>query len=163
MQIRNYNKEDILLIENLGKKLHNNYKVNLDVFSNIYICTVDNNIIGFITKGYGVSVHRMNCPNLDDLNERLINVSWGDTEGKKYSTSLIIKAEKKDNTLLEIISKASNNGINVEKINTYNNEDNVTFDLTVIVENIDKLNKFINNIKNINNIIDIERKIKWEF
>ena len=37
MQIRNYNKEDILLIENLGKKLHNNYKVNLDVFSNIYI------------------------------------------------------------------------------------------------------------------------------
>ena len=49
MQIRNYNKEDILLIENLGKKLHNNYKVNLDVFSNIYICTVDNNIIGFIS------------------------------------------------------------------------------------------------------------------
>lgn len=117
-------------------------------------------IIGYITKGYGVSVHRMNCPNLDDLNERLIDVSWGDVEGKKYSTSIIIRAEKKDNLLLEIMTKASNNGVNVEKINTYNEEDKVALELTIIVENIDKLTKFINSVLQINNIIEVERVIK---
>ncbi len=117
-------------------------------------------IIGYITKGYGVSVHRMNCPNLDDLNERLIDVSWGDVEGKKYSTSIIIRAEKKDNLLLEIMTKASNNGINVEKINTYNEEDKVALELTIIVENMDKLTKFINSILQINNVIEVERIIK---
>ena len=117
-------------------------------------------IIGYITKGYGVSVHRMNCPNLDDLNERLIDVSWEDVEGKKYSTSIIIRAEKKDNLLLEIMTKASNNGINVEKINTYNEEDKVALELTIIVENMDKLTKFINSILQINNVIEVERIIK---
>lgn len=117
-------------------------------------------IIGYITKGYGISVHRMSCPNLDDLNDRLITVNWGDTDNKKYPTAILIKAEKKDNILLDIIAKASNNNINVETINTYNDEDNITFEMIVLVENVDKLNKFLSGVKSINYVIEVERSIK---
>ncbi len=120
------------------------------------------NIVGYITKGYGISVHRMNCPNLNDLNdltERLVSVEWNDTQGKKYSASLLIKTEKKDNALLEIVSKASNNNINIETINTYNKDDDITFELTVLVENTEVLDKFIESVKSIPSILSIERSM----
>lgn len=116
-------------------------------------------IVGYITKGYGISVHRMNCPNIDDVNERIISVNWGDVEGKKYSTTLLIKTEKKDNVLLDIVSKASNNNINVETINTYNNEDDILFELTILVENTEKLDKFMSIVKSIPACISVERGI----
>lgn len=117
------------------------------------------NIVGYITKGYGISVHRMNCPNLNDLTERLVSVEWNDTQGKKYSASLLIKTEKKDNALLEIVSKASNNNINIETINTYNKDDDITFELTVLVENTEVLDKFIESVKSIPSILSIERSM----
>ena len=116
-------------------------------------------IVGYITKGYGISVHRTTCPNMDDINERVISVSWGDVDGKKYSTTLLIKTEKKDNVLLEIVSKASNNNINVESINTYNNEDDILFELTILVENTDVLEKFMSTVKSIPSCISVERGI----
>ncbi|MBR1718134.1 MAG: bifunctional (p)ppGpp synthetase/guanosine-3',5'-bis(diphosphate) 3'-pyrophosphohydrolase [Bacilli bacterium] len=116
-------------------------------------------IVGYITKGYGISVHRMNCPNIDDVNERIISVNWGDVEGKKYSTTLLIKTEKKDNVLLDIVSKASNNNINVETINTYNNEDDILFELTILVENTERLDKFMSIVKSIPACISVERGI----
>ena len=80
------------------------------------------------------------------------------------SLSLIIcqnanKTEKKENILLEIVSKASNNNINVESINTYNNEDDILFELTILVENTDVLEKFMSNVKNIPACITVERGI----
>ena len=117
-------------------------------------------IVGYITKGYGISIHCMNCPNVDDLNERLINVSWGDVEDKKYSTSVMIKCEKKDNILLEVISKASNHNINIESINTYNDDDSTTFAMNILVQNKECLDKFLNTLNNNSNIIKAERNIK---
>ncbi len=117
-------------------------------------------IIGFITRGYGISVHRMNCPNLNDLNERLIHVSWGDTQGKKFVTSIVIQCEKKDNILLEIVSKASNHNINIESIHTYNEQDFTTFSLDILVENESSLTKFIRTISSIPNIVKVERSIR---
>ena len=114
-------------------------------------------IIGFITKGYGISVHRANCPNLTDLNERLISVSWGDVEGKKYRVSLLIKTEIKNNILLEIISKASNNNINVESINTHKAQDEIVFDLTILVENDEKLRKFMSSVQTLTECLSVER------
>jgi len=117
-------------------------------------------IIGFITRGYGISIHRMNCPNLNDLNERLIHVSWGDTEGKKFVTSIVIQCEKKDNILLEIVSKASNHNINIESIHTYNEQDFTTFSLDILVENESSLTKFIRTISSVPNIVKVERSIR---
>lgn len=117
-------------------------------------------IIGFITKGYGISIHRMNCPNVENLNERFINASWNDVSGKKYKTDLLIKVKKSENALLDIISKASNCNINIDSIQTYNNLDDIIFEMTILVEDGEHLSQFINNIKSLQNCIMVERSIK---
>ena len=67
---------------------------------------------------------------------------------------------KKDNILLDIVSIASNNNMNVESINTYQVGDDTVFDMTLLVENLELLNKFMNAIKNIPECLSIERMFK---
>ena len=75
-------------------------------------------IVGYITKGNGISVHRMSCPNMEQVEERVISVHWNETVSKKYHTSLLIEAENTKNVLLDIISKTSSGEIIVDSINT---------------------------------------------
>jgi GTP pyrophosphokinase len=117
-------------------------------------------IVGFITKGYGITIHKMNCPNLENMDERFINAKWGDTSLKKYPTDLLIRTQKKENSLLEIISKASNYNINVETIHTYNNLDDIMFEITILVENNEKLLQFISSVKSIPSCLMVERSMK---
>ena len=64
-------------------------------------------VVGYISKGNGITIHRRNCHNICNLNERIINVHWNDNASKKYVTNVIIYTEKKDNLLLDIISKTT--------------------------------------------------------
>jgi len=163
----NDTKEDILL-----KKVIKEEKIDLK--NDVIVAGIDDikislascckpipgdRIVGYITKGNGISVHRMVCPNISEIEERLIDVKWNELN-KKYSTGILVRSEKHDNILLEIVAKASNNNINIQSINTHNNEDDIVFDLLVLVENKEKLSKFINDIRMIPNIIEVERNIK---
>ena len=60
-------------------------------------------VVGYISKGNGITIHRRNCHNICNLNERIINEHWNDNARKKYVTNVIIYTEKKDNILLDII------------------------------------------------------------
>lgn len=117
-------------------------------------------IIGYITKGYGISVHRDACPNIKELEERTIDVKWNTEIEKKYPTNLIIKTLKSDNILLDIISKTSTNNITIQTVNTYMGLDDITFTLTVVVQDKDILKKFINDVRCISDVLEIERLIK---
>ena len=116
-------------------------------------------IIGFITKGSGITVHRLNCPNISNLDERFIDVSWNNDTVKKYPTSIIIYTNDYKNILLDIISKTSNNDITIINFNTLNTNDGINYDITVTASNIDNLNKFMSDIKSIESVLDVERKI----
>ena len=117
-------------------------------------------IIGYITKGYGINVHRKNCPNIEDLHERIIEVKWSDLIVKKYPTGVIIRSLKNDNLLLDVISKTQNGKITIQKVNTFNEVDQTVISMTVLVENKDVLIKFMNDIKSIPNVLSVERVIK---
>ena len=117
-------------------------------------------IIGYISKGNGIIIHKCNCPNISELNERIISVNWNKIIHKKYDTNILIQASSNRDMLLNIIAKTSNVDINIQSINTVHNNDTYIFDLNVLVPNIDVLNKFMNDIKIIPNIISVERVIK---
>lgn len=117
-------------------------------------------IVGYITKGNGISVHRMVCPNVSELEERIIDVRWNQVIAKKYPTNILVHALDSKNILLDIISKTSNTDITVQSINTINSSDNFMYDITLLITDKDKLMKFMNDIKMISNIIDVERIIK---
>ena len=115
-------------------------------------------VVGYITKGNGINVHRISCPNVSGLEERLIEVKWNNTN-EKFLSTLLIHAKEGNDVLLQIIAKAANSDIGVQNINSTKNLDNQIIEMTVVVKDKEELQKLISNIKMIDLVIDIERHV----
>ena len=113
-------------------------------------------IIGYITKGSGITVHKSQCKNIIDLDERLINVKWNEKINNKYLTDIIVYTNTDDN-LLEIIAKASTNNVVIDSISTINKSEYKVYNMTVLVENKDKLDKYIIDLNNLGFVKNVER------
>ncbi len=134
-----------------------------DIKVNIASCckpVPNDRIVGYITKGNGITVHRSICPNISELEERIIDVNWNSEISKKYPTTILIHASENKNILLDIVSKTTSSDITVQSINTIASSENNLYEITVLVSNKERLIKFINEINSINNIDDVERLIK---
>ena len=116
------------------------------------------NIIGYITKGSGITIHRSNCKNIIELDERLINVKWNDEVNKKFPTDLILYTDTNDN-LLNIITIASANNIIIEGVNTITKSEFKIYTMTIMVENTECLDKFIRALSNLKFVNKIERQV----
>ena len=117
------------------------------------------NIIGYVTKGSGITVHRNICQNVMEFKERLVSVKWNSEQTKKYFTDIIIHTNTSDN-LLDIITKASLNNIVIDSIATINKSEYKVYSLTVLVENLERLNKFIIDLSNLSFTLNVERILK---
>lgn len=117
-------------------------------------------IVGYITKGYGITVHRMACPNMTDLEDRTIAVRWNESVSKKYPTSLLIRATKGNDLLLDIISKTSSHDIVIKSINNLNSTEAFMCELTILVDGKENLMKFIHELEVMNDITAVERMMK---
>ena len=116
------------------------------------------NIIGYITRGSGITVHRINCRHITDTEERLINVKWNDNVTRKYPTDILIYTTTFDN-LLEIITKAASSNIIIDSISTINKSEYKVYSMTILVENKVKLDKFLNDLLNLSFVQKVERAI----
>ncbi len=116
-------------------------------------------IVGYITKGYGVTVHRMVCPNVASLDERLIEVNWN-TDSSKLPTNILVRSSSDNSSLINIISKAANNDIPVRRFNSHKSKEDEAIEMTVLVDNKEQLIKLMNDIKMISEVTDVERLIK---
>lgn len=117
-------------------------------------------IVGYISKGHGINVHRTVCPNISELEERIISVHWNNNITKKYTTDILIKANDSQDLLLAIISKTSGSDITIQSINTVATNNRYLVSLNILVESTEKLNKFISDLMSISNIGQVERDIK---
>lgn len=147
LKVPTSNKNDIL-VEGM-----NDIKVNL---SGCCKPIPGDKIIGYITKGSGITIHRITCSNISDLSERLVKVRWNSNITKKYFTDIIVHTNTSDN-LLDIVTKANANGIGIDSISTINKSQYKIYSITVLVENLDKLNKFITELNNLPFTIEVER------
>lgn len=116
------------------------------------------NIIGYITRGSGITVHRINCHNILDTDERLINVKWNENKDKKYPSDILVYTNTYDN-LLDIITKASANNIVIDSISTINKSEYKVYRMTVIVGNKSILEKFMNDLLNLKFVQKVEREV----
>ena len=116
------------------------------------------NIIGYITKGSGITVHRSNCKNIIDLDERLINVKWNDELTKKFATDLLVYTDTNDN-LLNIITTAGSNNLMIDSITTITKSEFKIYSLTILVENTDKLDRFCKDLINLKFVKNVERQM----
>lgn len=119
----------------------------------------EDDLIGYITKGYGITVHRTNCPNIHD-DKRIIEAVWNDVIQKKYPTGIIIRTIDLTNILLDIVTISSNNNISVNSVNTISADSAFTYELILEVESVSHLNKFLKHIESNKNVKSVERIIK---
>ncbi len=134
-----------------------------DIKVNLAFCcnpVPEDRIVGYITKGSGITVHRAMCPNVKELEERTIDVKWNKQPDKKYPTNIVIHALKSEDLLLKIIAKTTKSNVSVKSINTYANAEDNVYEITVLVETKTDLVKFMNDLRQMKNIIDVERLIK---
>ena len=117
-------------------------------------------IIGYITKGNGISVHRKSCHNLEYLDDRTVNVSWEDKTNNKFMTLIIIYTKTKKDMMIDIIQKAAALNIRVGSIKNNNKQNTYVYEIELYVSNTEVLNKFINELNKIKDIDNIERLVK---
>ncbi len=117
-------------------------------------------IVGYITKGNGISVHRKSCHNLEYLDNRMINVKWNDNPTGKFLTTIVVYSKTSDKAMIDIMQKASSLGINVDSIKTLNKLDGITFEMDLYVTGTEQLNKFMNDVMNMKYINNVVRFMK---
>ncbi|MDF5361747.1 DUF5913 domain-containing protein, partial [Vibrio parahaemolyticus] len=108
-------------------------------------------IIGFITKGRGVSIHRTDCPNLKtilDQKERLINVYWDTEKASSYQAEIKVKAHDREGLLADITSKLNELDAGLLSLNAKKSKDK-TVSIKIVLE-----------IKNKDELIELIRKLK---
>ncbi len=113
-------------------------------------------IVGYITKGEGIQVHKHDCINIKTSN-RLIDVEWNMASDTSYLTDLTIKVVKGKNQLLDIITKASQKDVYIESVKTIEDIDYTTFNVTIKTTNSEQLEMFINDLKSLPFLITVER------
>lgn len=122
-------------------------------------------IIGFVTRGRGVSIHRTDCINIINLPDiergRLIEASWAADEGKqdgKYMTEIVIYAHNRVGILTDLSKIFTERNIDVNSINSRTSKSEIaTIAMSFAIQGTEELNSLISKIRTIDSIIDIER------
>ena len=114
-------------------------------------------IIGFITKGSGISIHRKNCLNINDMDDRVINANWNTKIKNKYYSDIVIYTNTKDNKIVDIVQTSASMNIQIESINLLNKSDKNIYSLEVVISSLDEMNKYLKELRKIQNVVEVER------
>lgn len=131
-----------------------------DILSSLATCcnpVYGEDIVGYITKGYGVKIHSKNCPNIDINSQRIIDAAWEENIENRYTAKLKVYIEDVSDILLKIITISTKSEIIIDSINLINRNKELFYDITCKVKNINNLHQFIDEIKLINSVKDVER------
>ena len=119
-------------------------------------------IVGYITKGKGVTVHRVTCPNIANERARLVDVFWRESEHlDTYPVDIKIESADRPNLLIDIMSMLSANKISVSTITAklHPQTMNTTISATIFVSDAKRLTDIFNILLNINSVYEITRVI----
>ena len=119
-------------------------------------------VVGYISKGNGVKVHRKDCPNIVRENKRLIPVSWAqDLEDKTYPVHLQIESNDRNYLLSDLVTVFQQNGTSIKAINSMVDSESLiaTTKIEITVRNAEMLERLIANLKKVRSVISVNRVI----
>ncbi|MEA5018141.1 MAG: bifunctional (p)ppGpp synthetase/guanosine-3',5'-bis(diphosphate) 3'-pyrophosphohydrolase [Erysipelotrichaceae bacterium] len=120
-------------------------------------------IVGFITKGHGVKVHRVDCPNVKKEKSRLIDVEWDyQHDVSQYEVLIYIESSDRNFLLNDIITVLSQTKAQLIGVNSQLNDDKITVstNIRVLVNNTDHLRNIMANLKKVDGTQRVERVIQ---
>lgn len=120
-------------------------------------------IIGYISKGQGVKVHRADCPNIVNEKKRLIPVQWEEgPDEKQYEVNLIIHSDDRNYLLSDIVTTLQQCNVYLKHVDSAVDDGNLeaTTKLTVSVKNAAHLQNLISNLKKVRSVNEVIRTIQ---
>lgn len=171
INILNEDKKDIadVMLDRVNKKTFEkvNYKNDIivagtdNILVNLAKCcnpVPGDEIVGYITKGEGVSVHKKNCPNMKGIETRIIDVEWNvQNENKLFITNIYIKTNSMKNHLLDLVTCASTRNISINSINEKENNGLINYEVSVKIQNTNELSLFIEDLRNLDFVVEVIR------
>ncbi len=119
-------------------------------------------IVGYITRGKGITVHRTDCPNVINMRdtERLISVSWG-REERAYPVVIRIEAFDRFGLLRDIASAVADLSINMSAANVSTNHDHTaTIVATVGIRSVSQLSALLSKLQSVRDVLDVRRETR---
>lgn len=117
-------------------------------------------IIGYITQGKGIKVHRKDCPNIQRERARLIEVAWNPNyRASSCPVEIIIRSTDRESIVVDVLNLLAQNKVNCSKILSKKHPETATISiqLTINVADTDHLNEIRNAIINVPNVYSVER------
>ena len=120
-------------------------------------------IVGYITKGRGVSVHRSDCKNLKDLfsddESRMIDVYWQSEDASSYQVDIEVYANDRSGLLADIIAQIANTKTKLIAVNSRANKERIAItEVTLEVENLEQLNQVLKMLRKVDSVYEVKRK-----
>lgn len=161
------NVEDALIekVANHSKQ-EGNYKNDIivagigDILVNIAKCckpVKGDEIIGFITKGQGITVHKKNCPNMTDKTERMIEVKWNYQNESTYLTDLFIETDNNKSYLSDIIATFTKRNLHIDSFKTKEYANSYVYEVTLKVKNKEEVERIILDLEMLSFVSKVNR------
>lgn len=118
-------------------------------------------VIGYVTRGRGVSIHRRDCPNVEQYlkePERIVEAEWNVTKDAKFDAQIHVLANDRTGILMDITNLLGENRISVKAIQGRTTRDRIAnINLTVEINSSDQLEKIIRKLRKIDSVFDVQR------
>jgi GTP diphosphokinase / guanosine-3',5'-bis(diphosphate) 3'-diphosphatase len=118
-------------------------------------------VVGFITRGRGISIHTTDCPNVSDLaldRERVVEVSWGDFQPTAHEVKISVRTADKPGLLANVSSSISAAEANITHAEVTTDKDKqATLNFTIDIKDVEHLNRIIKSIEGVDGVMDVRR------
>ncbi len=155
-----------------SKKVRNNIPKSGVIVKGIDNCLVKlskccnpvpgDNIIGYITKGRGVSIHTTECANIKDLlsdEDRIIDVEWYNENTSSYNVDIEVYSNDRTGLLADILKAIYDVKTKLVAVNSKVNKERIAItEITVEVENLEELNKTLKALRKVDSVFEVKRK-----
>ena len=134
-----------------------------DLLTNLAPCCKPVNgdqIVGYVTRGRGITVHRADCPNILNRNdpERIVDVSWGTKTGETFPVGIRVKAWDRVGLLKDVSTVLADERVNILYVQTTTGDDRtVNLYVTIEVENVGQLSRILNKIEAVPAVDEVRR------
>ena len=119
-------------------------------------------VLGYITKGRGVSVHRKDCSNLKNLikedGDKVVEVAWGTAKGMAYMAEIQVKADDRSGVLADIMNIIMESKLPLNALNAKSAKGNLAYvNIKIKIDTIEQLKELMRKIRKLNGVMDVYR------
>ncbi len=117
-------------------------------------------VVGYVTQGRGISIHRADCPNLLTLNagDRRVEIDWQEVEGQSFAVRLVVRAEDRRGLYAELMEAISQTGTNIRGADLHTKDGSAFGTIFVEVDNLPHLAKVLKAVRKVKGVTEVERR-----